>query len=143
MTSNEAKEIAKHLNEMTSILFELADKIPEGEYLKMMNASKDIFKMAEQMEFTNSILRERVAALASVAPISVAYCATGEVIGRITRLGHQSEEILREDLRNTRKVDLIMICRSLRISYAYLNKENLINKIVNRMNTPLTAATEE
>jgi len=112
MTSNEAKKI---IDEMTSILFESADKIPEWDYIKLMNASNELFKIISNFDR---------------GPTT---CTTCEVVGLITRMGHQNDEVTRADLRNTRKTDLILICRSLQISHTDRNKEMLIDQIMNAL----------
>lgn len=55
---------------MSEILFDNSEKIPEGDYLKLMNASKDVFKMAERMD--RELMLRRHPMPAARAPVPAA-----------------------------------------------------------------------
>lgn len=163
MNSNEAKKIAKELQDVSEILFDNSEKIPEGDYLKLMNASKEVFKMAERMDHELRLRRTpvpqvaRAPVAAPVAPLGWPWVnvprwapqpapaapparAPQAVLDQLIRLAGESQVSLQQDMNRRRKVDLIPICRTMGIRYSNLNRDALVANMVSWLNGQQPAA---
>ena len=128
---------------MSQLLFDNSERMPEGDYLKLMNSSKDIFKMAERMDRQLMLRAPVPAARAPVAPVRFGdrfppARAPREVVDQLIRLAGESEAILRRDLSWRRKADMLPICRTMGLQYSNVSRASLLDNMVNWLNAQPT-----